>query len=78
MEYVAIPEGSSSAAPVINPGPRDFSNSRIQRDGADAGTEEFDARFLSIKVQTPKGLKLSSDPVHAWAVSAALIRGFVC
>jgi len=42
---------------------------------ADAGTEEFDARFLSIKVQTPKGLKLSSDPVHAWAVSAALIRG---
>jgi hypothetical protein len=26
MEYVAIPEGSSSAAPVITPGPRDLKN----------------------------------------------------
>ena len=36
MEYVAMPDGSSSAAPVMIPGPSDFSSARIQRDGADA------------------------------------------
>src|SRR5579863_2454114 len=33
MEYVAMPDGSSSAAPVMMPGPSDFSSARIQRDG---------------------------------------------
>src|SRR5580700_3376209 len=37
MEYVAMPDGSSSAAPVIIPGPSDFSSVRIQRDGAVVG-----------------------------------------
>jgi hypothetical protein len=54
MEYVAMPEGSSSAAPVMMPGPSDFNSSRNQRDGADAGTKEFDVAFLRIKVQTQK------------------------
>ena len=36
-EYVAMPDGSSSAAPVMIPGPSDFSSARIQRDGADVG-----------------------------------------
>lgn len=36
-EYVAIPEGSSSAAPVITLGPRDFSSNRIHRAGANFG-----------------------------------------
>jgi hypothetical protein len=34
MEYVAMPDGSSSAAPVMIPGPSDFNSDRIQRDGA--------------------------------------------
>ena len=40
-EYVAIPEGSSSAAPVMMPGPSDFSSVRIQRDGADVGKRKL-------------------------------------
>jgi hypothetical protein len=34
IEYVAMPDGSSSAAPVMMPGPSDLSTDRIQRDGA--------------------------------------------
>ena len=32
-----MPDGSSSAAPVMIPGPSDFSSDRIQRDGAEVG-----------------------------------------
>ena len=39
-EYVAIPDGSSSAAPVITPGPSDFNSNRIHRAGANVGTKE--------------------------------------
>jgi hypothetical protein len=40
-DYVAIPEGSSSAAPVITPGPRDFNSNRIHRAVADVGTKHL-------------------------------------
>jgi hypothetical protein len=40
-EYVAIPEGSSSAAPVITPGPIDFNKERIQRDEEDIGIRKW-------------------------------------
>src|ERR1035438_5083585 len=33
-EYVAMPDGSSSAAPVITPGPSDFNSNCIHREGA--------------------------------------------
>ena len=36
--YVAMPDGSSSAAPVMIPGPSAFSSARIQRDGAEVTT----------------------------------------
>jgi hypothetical protein len=39
-EYVAMPDGSSSAAPVKTPGPSDFNSNRIQRAGAMVGTKE--------------------------------------
>ena len=47
MEYVAMPEGSSSAAPVMIPGPSDFSSARIQRDGADVGKKQLGWVFFS-------------------------------
>jgi hypothetical protein len=34
---VAMPDGSSSAAPVITPGPSDFNSNRIHRAGAGVG-----------------------------------------
>src|SRR4029077_9448065 len=40
-EYVAMPDGSSSAAPVITPGPSDFNSNRIHRAGANVGTKEL-------------------------------------
>src|ERR1700731_844894 len=44
-EYVAMPDGSSSAAPVITPGPSDFDSSRIHRTGANVGTKEVECNF---------------------------------
>src|ERR1039458_5710422 len=44
-----MPEGSSSAAPVMIPGPSDFSSDRIQRNGTVFDTKELDARSLRIK-----------------------------
>jgi len=38
-EYVAMPDGSSSAAPVITPGPMALASDRIHRDGADVDTQ---------------------------------------
>ena len=52
MEYVAIPDGSSSAAPVMIPGPSDFSSDRSQRDGADFGKEELGWAFPSDQALT--------------------------
>ena len=46
-EYVAMPDGSSSAAPVMIPGPSDFSSGRIQRDGRDAATRTLGCAFPS-------------------------------
>ena len=48
-EYVAIPEGSSSAAPVMMPGPSDFKSARIHRDGAGVDTNELGVRPLPVK-----------------------------
>src|ERR1019366_6352748 len=39
-EYVAMPDGSSSAAPVITPGPSDLNSNRIHRAGGNVGTRE--------------------------------------
>jgi hypothetical protein len=45
-----MPDGSSSAAPVIIPGPSDFNSNRIHRDGANFGTTESECvPFLRIK-----------------------------
>src|SRR6202049_1355487 len=38
-EYVAMPDGSSSAAPVMTPGPSDFNSNRLHRAGANIGTK---------------------------------------
>jgi hypothetical protein len=35
-----MPGGSSSAAPVITPGPSDFNSNRIHRDRANVGAKE--------------------------------------
>jgi hypothetical protein len=40
-----MPDGSSSAAPVIIPGPRDFNSNRILRDGANFGTKESERKL---------------------------------
>src|ERR1019366_3980337 len=51
-EYVAMPDGSSSAAPVITPGPSDLNSNRIQRTGANVGTNESECvPFLRIKAR---------------------------
>src|SRR3984893_16833714 len=51
-EYVAMPDGSSSAAPVLTPGPSDFHSNRIHRAGANVGTNESDCvPFLLIKAR---------------------------
>jgi hypothetical protein len=42
---VAMPDGSSSAAPVITPGPSDFDSSRVHRAGANVGTKEVEGKF---------------------------------
>jgi hypothetical protein len=41
---VAMPDGSSSAAPVMRPGPRDFRRDRIHRDGVDVDVTELALR----------------------------------
>src|SRR6202167_6060696 len=43
-EYVAMPDGSSSAAPVITPGPSDFNSNRVHRAGANFVTKELDRK----------------------------------
>src|ERR1019366_8061922 len=51
-EYVAMPDGSSSAAPVITPGPSDFNSNRIHRDGANVGTNESEwGAFLRVRAR---------------------------
>jgi feruloyl esterase len=47
-EYVAIPDGSSSAAPVIRPGPSDFHSNRIHRAGIKFDTKSWSANRLRI------------------------------
>jgi hypothetical protein len=46
-EYVAMPDGSSSAAPVITPGPIAFASLRIHRVGADVDTQGSGVRSQS-------------------------------
>src|ERR1019366_809665 len=43
-EYVAIPDGSSSAAPVITPGPSDFHSNRIHRAGTKVDTKKLERK----------------------------------
>jgi hypothetical protein len=38
-----MPDGSSSAAPVMTPGPSDFSSDRIHRTGDNVGTRTVEA-----------------------------------
>jgi hypothetical protein len=45
MEYVAMPDGSSSAAPVIMPGPSAFNSDRIHRDGVNARIKESERKL---------------------------------
>jgi len=45
-EYVAIPDGSSSAAPVMIPGPSDLNNDRIHRYGLDVDIGRKECSFL--------------------------------
>ena len=40
-----MPDGSSSAAPVITPGPSDVNSNRIHRAGANVGTKELERKF---------------------------------
>ena len=49
-EYVAMPDGSSSAAPVMTPGPSDFKSNRVHRTGANAGAAESERTDLFIAV----------------------------
>src|SRR6266481_4326909 len=44
-EYVAMPDGSSSAAPLITPGPSDFTSNRIHRAGAGVGTKSSEHKL---------------------------------
>src|ERR1035438_9441286 len=39
-----MPDGSSSAAPVITPGPSDFHSNRVHRAGANVGTKELERK----------------------------------
>jgi len=56
-----MPDGSSSAAPVMMPGPSDFSSARIQRDGADVGKRKLEySGFLRI------GARLDSTLSSPW------------
>ena len=58
MEYVAMPDGSSSAAPVMIPGPSDFSSDRIQRDGGEVGKGKSGYRcFLGIGARLDSSLQ---------------------
>src|SRR5450755_2047906 len=53
-EYVAMPDGSSSAAPVITPGPSDFNSNRIHRAGANVDTIHLHRKRHDDR-QTPRG-----------------------
>src|SRR5450755_4508709 len=44
-EYVAMPDGSSSAAPVMTPGPSAFNSDRIHRDGVDARMKKSERKL---------------------------------
>jgi hypothetical protein len=46
---VAMPDGSSSAAPVMTPGPIEFNSDRTHRDGADVRPLGFGISSLWIK-----------------------------
>jgi hypothetical protein len=60
-EYVAMPDGSSSAAPVITPGPSDFSSNRIHRDGANVGTK--DSPRITARIYTQSRLARRTNRV---------------
>src|ERR1039457_2958512 len=57
-EYVAMPDGSSSAAPVITPGPSDFNSNRIHRDGANVGTKESEC--VPLPSRTGSSLRITA------------------
>ena len=55
-------DGSSSAAPVIMPGPSDFKSNRIHRTGANVGTKELECvSFLRIRAR----IRSQSYTAHA-------------
>ena len=68
-EYVAIPDGSSSAAPVMIPGPRDLSSDRIQRDGADVATKWVRCAFPSDQFAQDITAQCVRKPAMAWLPS---------
>jgi hypothetical protein len=59
-----MPDGSSSAAPVITPGPSAFNSTRIHRAGANVGTKEVEA-------QTPTNQNANPLTISRGAVTAA-------
>src|ERR1700687_5234831 len=46
-EYVAMPDGSSSAAPVIMPGPSDFNSNCIHRTEENVGMKESEPKLAT-------------------------------
>ena len=46
-----MPEGSSSAAPVIMPGPNDFNSARTQEEGTDGDPRDLGVRFAGVKAR---------------------------
>jgi hypothetical protein len=44
-----MPDGSSSAAPVITPGPSDFNSDRTQWEGVDGDPGDLEVRFAGVK-----------------------------
>src|SRR5450631_877230 len=62
-EYVAMPEGSSSAAPVIMPGPSDFKSNRthlVEEEGVTVGVVRLD-----LELTLPPGRVFKQCPRHA-------------
>src|ERR1022692_3952787 len=48
-----MPDGSSSAAPVITPGPSDFNSNRIHRAEANVGTRESERKLPTNQCANP-------------------------
>src|SRR5512140_1428672 len=62
-EYVAMPDGSSSAAPVMTPGPSDFNSNRIHREG-DVGMKEMQRASppITARIGSPSHLETPYEP----------------